>query len=149
VRALGGQFLIVRFGPNGTKIPAQGLIDAVIDLEGCSPLPPREQNIVPSDSTAPRDRAPSRAGSRLRKPLLTWRAAVPCSRGSRTLSHRIQRPPRDRAPSRAGSGLRKPLLTWRAAVPCSRGSRTLSHRIQRRRGTGRPPGLDQDFASRY
>jgi hypothetical protein len=29
---------------------------AVIDLEGCSPLQPWEQNIVPTGSTAPRDR---------------------------------------------------------------------------------------------
>jgi len=38
---------------------------AGIDLEGCSPLQPRDQNIVP-DSTAPRDRTPSRAASGLR-----------------------------------------------------------------------------------
>ena len=46
-------------GPGALQVPMKTLI-AVIDLEGCSPLQPREKNIAQSGSAAPRDRAPSR-----------------------------------------------------------------------------------------
>jgi len=54
-------------GPGALPVGIKTLI-AVIDLEGCSPLQPREQNIVCIGFPAPRDRAPSRSGSELQSP---------------------------------------------------------------------------------
>ena len=44
-------------GPGAVQVSVKALI-AVIGLEGCSPLQPREPNTAPLDSVAPRDRAP-------------------------------------------------------------------------------------------
>src|SRR6516162_4589041 len=74
------------------------------------------QTKLGSTSTAPRDRTPSRFCSRLQWSSLTWRAAVPRSRGS-------QRRPN------FGPGL-------------AQGKQSLD-RPARRRGTGRPPGFAQ------